>query len=70
MKGFRVLETPDPSIFGDLEDEGPDAHFSDSDERLGSDPGGPLLFHIFSESVGGIVSNAGVVRLEGADRVV
>ena len=65
VEGVRVSETPDPSVFNDLEDEGPASHFADSDEQLGGEPGGPFAFHIFSESVGGIVFDAGVIRLVG-----
>ena len=70
LKGVRVSETPDPSIFNDLEDEGPVSHFAGLDEQLGGEPGGPFMFHIFPESVGGIFFDAGVVRLVGADHAV
>ena len=64
------METPVPSVFTDLDDEGPASHFSGSDERLGGDPGGPFSFHIFSESISSIVFDAGVVQLVGADHAV
>ena len=70
VEGVRVSETPDQSVFNDLEDEGPASHNSGLDERLGGKPGGPLLFHIFSESVGGMVFDSGVVQLVGNDHVV
>ena len=67
VKGVWFLEAPDPSVFDDLEDEGPAPHFTGLYERLGGKLGGPLLFHVFSESVGGIIFNDRVVRLEGAN---
>ena len=70
VEGVRVSETPYPSVFNNLEDEGPESHFVGSDERRGGEPGGPFLFHPFSESIGGIVFDAGVVQLVGADRAV
>ena len=51
VKGVRVLEVQDPSVFDDLEDEVPAPHLTGSDEQLGGKSGGPFLFHIFSESV-------------------
>ena len=67
VKGVQVSEAPDPSVFGDLEDEGPAPHITGSDERLGGKLGGPFSFHIFLDSVGG---NARVVQLEGTNHGV
>ena len=44
VKGVRVLETPDPIIFDNLEDEGSAYYFAGSDEQLVFNPGGPFSF--------------------------
>ena len=70
VEGFQVSETPEPSVFNNLEDEGSASHFTGSDERLGGKPGGPFLFHIFLGSIGGIVFDAGVLQIVGDDHAV
>ena len=40
VKGVRVLEAPDPSVFDGLEDEGTAPHLTGSDEKLGGKSGG------------------------------
>ena len=70
VKGVRVSEAPDPSVFDDLEDEGPAPHLTGSNKQLGGKSGGPFSFHLFPESVGGIIFDAGVVRLDGANNGV
>ena len=70
VEGFRVLKTPDPSVFDDLEDEGPAPHLTGSNKQLGGKSGGPFSFHLFPESVGGIIFDAGVVRLDAANNGV
>ena len=47
VEGVRVLETPDPSVFENPEDEILASHFAESDEQLGGEPGGPFSLHIF-----------------------
>ena len=47
VEGVRVSETPDPSVIENPEDEGPAPHFAESDERLGGEPGGLFLLHLF-----------------------
>ena len=47
VETVRVSETPDPSVFNNLEDKGPASHFSGLDEQLGGDPGGSFSFHFF-----------------------
>ena len=32
VEGVRVMETPDPSVFDDLEDEGSESHLTGLDE--------------------------------------
>ena len=45
VEGVRVAETPDPSVFDDLEDEVPASHLTGLDERLGGEPGGPFMLY-------------------------
>ena len=70
VEGVQVLETPDPSIFNYLEDEVLAYHFTGSDERLGGKAGGLFSFHLIPDFVGGIVFDAGVVQLGGANHGV
>ena len=46
------------------------SHFTVSYEKLGGKPGGPFTLHFFTESVGDIVFDVGVVRLIGANHAV
>ena len=46
-EGVWVSETPDPSVFDDLEDEGPASYFAGLDEQLGGEPGGSFSFHLY-----------------------
>ena len=59
-----------PIVFSGPEDEGPSPHLIVSDERLGGKSGGPFLFHLLSESIGGIIFDAMVERLEVANHGV
>ena len=61
VEGVQVSETPDPSVFDDLEYEGSASHLTGLDERLGGEPGGPFAILFFTESAGVIVFDAGVV---------
>ena len=70
VKGAQVSEAPDPSVFDKLEDGVPVPHLTGLDDRLGGKSGGSFSFHILSESVGGIIFDARVVRLEGANHGV
>ena len=70
VEGVQVLKTPDPSIFDNLEDEGLASHLAGLYERLSGDPGGPFTLYFFTESVDGIVFDAGVVKCVGADHAV
>ena len=60
------MDAPDPSVFKNLEYEVPAPHLTGSDEQLGGKSGSPISFHLFSDSIRGILFDARVVRLEGA----
>ena len=47
VEGVWVLETPEPSVFDDLEYEGSASHLTGLDERLGGEPGGPFAILFF-----------------------
>ena len=70
VEGVWVSETLNPSVFDNLEDEGPASHLTGSDERLGGKLGGPLTPHFFTESVSGVFFDAGVVLFVGANHAV
>ena len=70
LKGVWVSEAMDPSVLDDLEEEVPAPHLTGSYKQLGGKSGCPFLFHIISESVGGIIFDARIVRLEGANHGV
>ena len=70
VEEVRVAETPDPSVFNDLEYEVLVSHIAGSNKQLGGNPGGPFTLHIFTDSAGCVIFNTGVVQFVVADHAV
>ena len=71
--GVRTVgfaEATDPSVLGNVQDEIVTAVLAGSDELLGGEGGCPLELSFLSNVVRGVVSDVGIVGLEGAAHAV
>ena len=70
VKAVGVAEATDPSVLGDVQDEGTAATLAGSDELLGSKGGCPLSLSFLAQAISGVIGDVWIVRLEGAAHAI
>ena len=70
VKTVGVAEAMDPSFLDSVQDELAAAALASLDELLGSKGGRPFALSFLSNAICGVVSNVGIVGLEGAAHYV